>query len=199
VLIPYTGECAVLNEKRITDRQGITLVEITIVLAVLAVMAAIAIPSYVNMLPRIELKRAATELSNVFMDSRMRSVKEVRNYTVTFDLAAEAYTVKWPEPDSTLCDTPPYFPGWAGNECRNRLSLSRRIDVYADTSDPGVASFSGSDVVFRPDGTAATAGYEAVYFRNQPPSGERYRVKVLGVTGKISVEKWKGGSWASAF
>lgn len=188
-----------MKSRWIAGQQGITLVEITIVLAVLAVMAAIAIPSYVNMLPRIELKRAATELSNAFMDSRMRSVKEVRNYTVSFDLTAETYTVMWPEPDSSLCDTPPYFPGWAGDECRNVITLSKRIDVYADTSDPGVASFSGNDVIFRPNGTASTAGYEAVYFRNQPPSGERYRVKVLGVTGKISVEKWKGGAWASAF
>jgi len=199
VQISRTGEYAILKNKRLAGEQGITLVEITIVLAVLAVMAAIAIPSYVNMLPRIELKRAATELSNAFMDSRMRSVKEVRDYAVSFDLTAETYTVMWPETDSSLCDTPPYFPGWAGNECRNLIALSKKIDVYADTSDPGVASFSGNDVVFRPNGTASTAGYEAVYFRNLPPSGERYRVKVLGVTGKISVEKWKGGAWASAF
>ena len=54
-------------------------------------------------------------------------------------------------------------------------------------------------MIFRPDGTADTAGFEAVYLRNTPATSERYRVKVLGTTGKIGVERWTGGVWERAF
>ena len=165
------------------NQRGLTLVEVAIVLAIVALASAIAIPSYVRMLPHIELKNAASEVAGVMVESRMKAIREVKDYTVAFNLATDTYSVR-PEGGSAA------GPG---------ANHWKRVEIYADGSDPSVKSFVGSDVVFRPNGTAVTAGYEAVYFRNRSPTGERYRVKVLGTTGKINVEHSAGGSWNSAF
>ena len=74
------------------------------------------------------------------------------------------------------------------------------VDIHADASDPGCPPLSARDVAFRANGTANAAGFEAVYIQSKSPGVPvRYRVKVLGATGKIAVERLAGGAWAGAF
>lgn len=171
-----------MKVRRCPRCEGVTLIELAIVLAVVSIVAAIAIPSYITMLPHIDLKNAASDIGGVLLESRVRSIREVKDYTITFNLAGNTYSVT-PEGGAP---GPDYIP-------------SKRVELYSDGSDPSVPPFSGNNVVFRPNGTAVTAGYEAVYLRNRPQTAERYRVKILGTTGKVNVERWTGGSWISAF
>ena len=165
------------------DQRGLTLVELGVVLAIIGVAAAIAIPSYIRMLPHIKLKNGASEVAETLITTRMKSVTDGKPYSVAFDLAGDSLTVSE-----------------AGGPVLTSRQLDRRVDVYAVATDPdGVVSFSGNSVTFRPNGTADTVNFEAAYLRNDPFTGERYRVKVLGVTGKVSVERWTGGAWGSAF
>ena len=172
-----------MSQNGIRQGDGVTLIELAIVLAIVAVVAVIAIPAYISMLPHMDLKNAAGEVGGEILQARMRSISEGKDYTVSFDHVNDTYTVT---PEGGTAVGPGNFP-W------------KRVDIYDDGSDPLVSSFSGDDVTFRPNGTAATAGYEAVYFKNNPVTNERYRVKVLGVTGKVKVERWMGGSWQNAF
>lgn len=170
------------REEGIVDQRGLTLVEIGIVTAIVGIAAAIAIPTYVRLIPHIDLKNAAAQVADTMISSRMKSVSEGRDYQVTLDLAGDSVIVT-PE-------------GGGGVTARQ---LPQRVDLYADTSDAGVPPFSGNTVTFRPNGTADTINYEAAYLRNDPSTGERYRVRVLGITGKVSVQRWKGGGWESAY
>jgi prepilin-type N-terminal cleavage/methylation domain-containing protein len=166
------------------DRQGFSLVEISIVLAIVAIAASIAIPSYLRMLPHMDLKNAVANVADAMVSSRMKSVSESRAYKVAFDVAGDTFTA-----------------GPVGEAASLIGSVSGRVDLYVDTSDPEVPSLSADDIVFRPNSTADTAapGYEALYLRNRPASAERYRVKVIGVTGRVGVERWDGGNWGRAF
>lgn len=165
------------------DQRGVTLMEIVTVLAVVGIAAAIAVPSYLKMRPHIELKNAAGDIAGDMMRSRMRAASESRKYTVQVDLGSDTYIVV-PE-------------GGGASDTKGRLW--KGVDLYSDGSDAQVPSLSGDTVDFRPNGTASVSGYEAVYLRNNPPRTERYRVRILGATGKVSVEKWAGGSWANAY
>jgi prepilin-type N-terminal cleavage/methylation domain-containing protein len=185
-----------MSRKRRRHEEGVTLVELSVVLGVIAIIAVIAIPSLVSMLPHIALKNAAADVSMLFVPSKMRSIAEMKYFRVTFDLVDDSRQL---ERGSVVFDagSGTNIIQWSVEEAAERVS--RRVDIHADVSDPVVPPLSGDTVIFRPDGTADTAGFEAVYLRNTPVTGERYRVKVLGTTGKIGVERWTGGTWGKAF
>ena len=112
------------------------------------------------------------------LSARMRSVVDRRDYTVSVDYATD--TCSAPSPVGTT-------------------KKMGSVDLYLDNTDPDCPSLSDSNVVFRPNGTADAAGFEAVYLKSRSARVPvRYRVKVLGATGKVSVEKWAGGEWYGA-
>jgi Tfp pilus assembly protein FimT len=185
-----------MSRKQRGREEGITLVEISVALGVIGLIAAIAIPSYISMIPHMALKNGASELSMLFTQSKMRSVTEMKYFRVIFDLTDDTRQL---ERGSVVFDagSGTNIIQWSVEEPAEKISP--RVDIHADTSDAAVPPFSGDTVIFRPDGSSDAAGFEAVYLRNTPATGERYRVKVLGATGKIGVERWAGGGWSKAF
>ena len=66
---------------------GFTLVEVMIVVAVLAVVAGIAIPNFIQMLPNYRLKDATRTLFSDMQKAKITAVKTNTNCTVTFNQA----------------------------------------------------------------------------------------------------------------
>lgn len=170
-------------------QRGFTLVELIVVLGILSLAVAMGMPSFIQWRKSLELRDAASEISAVLMQARTKAIVDRLNYTIAFDEAANAYTTtKWLAGASSP----------AGGTITGRVgSPWRSVDIYADTSDPTCPPFTAGDVVFRPNSTADASGTEAVYLRDASVT-QRYRVKVLGVTGRITVERWLGDAWASA-
>lgn len=145
----------------------------------MGLVAALAFPSFQGWKEKIDLRGAAVKAADIMLSARMKSVVERRDYTVNVDYAADAWSV-----------TPPLESVGGGGT----------VDLYSDTSDPDCPPLSSRDVVFRPNGTADAAGFEAVYLKSRSARVKvRYRVKVLGATGKVSVERWSGGAWEAVF
>lgn len=164
---------------RITREDGFTLVEIAVTLAVVAIALVMGWPSLQGWKERIDLRNAASGVSELLLTARMRAVVERRTYTVSVDYAND------------LLSAAPAVAAlrkWGG------------VDLHADTADPDCLPLSGQSIAFRPNGTADAAGFEAVYVKSRNPRIPlRYRVKVLGATGKVSVERSAGGTWTGAY
>ena len=62
---------------------GFTMVELMIVIAVIAILTAIAVPNIINSLPNYRLKAAARDMYSNFQKAKMEAVK--RNVTVVLD------------------------------------------------------------------------------------------------------------------
>lgn len=140
---------------------------------------ALALPSLTGWKHSIDLRNVSARLSDAMLTSRTKAIVERRNYTVSVDYAAGNYTV-----------TP---TGGAG-------LVEGSVDLYADDSDPDCLPLSDQNIVFRPNSTADAVGFEAVYLRSKSSRVQvRYRVKVLGATAKVSVERWLGGAWVGAY
>jgi prepilin-type N-terminal cleavage/methylation domain-containing protein len=160
------------------DQTGITLVEISVVLAVLGVLLALSFPSLKEWRRAVDLRSTAAKVAEIMLSARMRSVVERRDYLVSVDYTADVCSV-----------SPPVGTAQVGGA----------VDFYLDNTDPDCPSLSSRNVVFRPNGTADAAGFEAVYLKSRSARvPARYRVKVLGATGKVSVERWAGGAWIGA-
>jgi prepilin-type N-terminal cleavage/methylation domain-containing protein len=179
------------------NQRGFSLVELVVVVSIVSIAVAMGVPNFLEWRKTLELRDAASEVSAVLMEARTKSIIDRRNYTVTFDAGADTYTTtKWLAGATSAAGGT--ISGRAGNPWRS-------VDIYDDDTDPVCPTFSNWDVVFRPNSTADTADYttnptdyEAVYLRDSGAT-QRYRVKVLGVTGRITVERWMGGAWTSAY
>lgn len=168
-----------MNRTRIRgDQAGYTLVEISAALAVIGVVLALSFPSLKEWKRAIDLRSTAAKVADIMLAARMRSVVERRDFSVSVDYTTDACAV-----------TPPVATAQARGS----------VDFYLDNSDPECPSLSARNIVFRPNGTADAAGFEAVYLKSRSATVPlRFRVKVLGATGKVSVEKWAGGAWTGA-
>lgn len=171
---------------------GFTLLEVIIVVAIIGIMSAIAIPAINSWLPNYRLKSAARDVYSIMQRARMMAVKTNKDTAVIFDPVNNKFE---------LCDN------WVAGACAGSLQMTNFADVgngvgyghgSAATSVPGGA-FPGDDVSYSSPANVATfnsrgignAGY--VYLDHQN-NNSTYAVGSLS-SGSIRILKWQGGGW----
>ena len=75
------------------DQRGFTMGELMVVVAIIAITAAIAIPNFISWLPKRRLESAVSEMQGAMQLARLTAVKENKQTTLTFDTTNESYAV----------------------------------------------------------------------------------------------------------
>lgn len=191
------------------DNSGFTLIEVMIVIVIIAIMAAIGVPTISSLMPNMHLKDEARVLYTNLQQARIQSVKNNRLTAISFDTVNNNYTVcdNW---DDTLA--PPacagatrtvqfvtvvtnkdYKSGVGYGHGSATLQVDNVTALPLATDDDVSYNYSVADpnvVVFTPQGM----GNPGYVYLDHVDNTTTYAVGNSS-SGMIKLLKWVGGSW----
>ena len=152
------------------ERNGFTLTELIIVVAILGILSLIAVPNIIGELPNYRIKAASRDIASRLLLARMKAISRNCQYRIAFDPAG-SYTVMRNDP----------VTGWVQEG--EAFNLPAAVRFNRGGADP--ITFSSDRVVFNPNGSSNVNG--AIYLKNSRDT--MYHISVLQSTGRVSLEK----------
>jgi prepilin-type N-terminal cleavage/methylation domain-containing protein len=150
-------------------RSGFTLIELTIVIVLLAILAGVGVPSFLSWLPKYRLKRAARDLYSNLQLAKMTAIKANKDCRVNYYKNPDRYTI-------------------------DLLNKTIKLSEYKSGitfCGPNDQTFAVPGITFNSRGTG-NSGY--AYLTNSGHTAY-YRVGPL-TSGAVKLQKWGGGtSW----
>jgi len=184
---------------RLRDKKGFTMIELLIVVAIIAVTAAIAIPNIISWIPTMRVNSAARDIVSEMQLARMKAVSERNNYVITFDTSTNQYSI--------------YDDG--DNDGAEASELVKTVDVdtlpsgiqfgYIAGKNPSNDDITGSvqfgatsspiRETFIPNGTANLMGSVYLIPTEDIAGSRRDRQRAITVilTGRIKLWKYDAG------
>ena len=75
------------------DESGFTLMELMVVIAIVAIISALAVPSFLGWLPARRLESAASDVNTAIRVAKLSAVKENTSAILQFDVNDESYFI----------------------------------------------------------------------------------------------------------
>lgn len=131
-----------------SKEKGFTMIELLVVMGIMAIISAIAIPNFRAWGPNYRLRTAIQDAYMDFQKARVTAMQEGVNCAITFDQAVDGTTfdyVVYVDADNDL----EYDAG-------ERVIVEREWDDYADVDEDGVTFTNNDDslpsIAFRSNG-----------------------------------------------
>lgn len=158
------------------NERGTTFIELMTVVAVIGIVAALAVPSFLGYMPQLRAKSAARDVVSQLRLARSRAVSDRRPYGVAFNVNDNSLF--------TFADT--------NDPASQTFSLSDSV-ISSDTLNHDVAlsscTYANNCVVFNPTGAASTSGDLQVATRD---GSTILSINVLASTGRVRISEVGG-------
>lgn len=184
-----------LANRRGFRRDGVTLLEILLVVAVIAILSSIALPLWDAMLQSEKVARAADIVRAELGATRVLAIQEGEEYVFCYVPESGQF---WREPLATMTGTSSLQ---AGEPITDQLAvppsnqLPQGVVFAQGVAEESVrsqqleeetgAAANCNRIIFYPDGTSQTAG---IIIRNE--FGDALQVTLRGLTGGTSTSGW---------
>jgi len=172
--------------------QGFTLVEFMVILAIIAILGALAVPAMVDWLPNQRLRKAARELHSALQLARIEAIKNNMSHRVVFNAGAGTYQLENAGPDNLFGTgddivRPPKDLASYGSGIG--FGWGNATNAAPDGGPmPGVPiTFGGNEVVFTTRGLLNPPAEGYVYLQNI--QGAAYAVGAM-TSGAIRIVRW---------
>lgn len=152
---------------------GFTMLEMMIIVVIIGIMAAIAVPSFFNAIPRLKARSEARNILNSMRLARSKAVSEGAQYGVYLDVSNMQYILFKDTVNPTQL---------VHNEGDSVIVGPEELDsdVFLTNS-----TFSNDCVIFLPTGGASQSGS---FTFDIADGGSSYTVSVLSSTGKSKLQ-----------
>ena len=171
-------------------KDGFSFVELMVVIALIGILSAISIPSFLRELPEKRLKAAARNVYADLQKARLLAVKKNKKVTVRFNEAEGYYYIDEDEKEAAG------YNEWNPDETRGDLSdyggvvygKGGAVKNWNKDSIDRVVPYQ--DLSFQPLGTAKNA---SVYLQYQ--GGDVCYAVTTTRYGAVKIRKFNGSSW----
>jgi type IV fimbrial biogenesis protein FimT len=157
---------------------GFTLMELMTTIAIVAVLAAVAIPNMIGWLPDYRLRSGAADLLSALQLARLRAIKENTNVVVRFDTGSDEYQAFLDNGDGG---------GTAGNETQDGTERVIKSGKMVPDAQIDSAGFSGGFSRVSFNGRGLTDGYRVGTVTLKNSKGHQKEI-LVNMTGRCRIE-----------
>ncbi len=169
LLITLDTDPVIMMRLKKTNTDGFAFIELIVVIAIIGLLSAIALPMYISPMPQRRLKSAARDLYGAMQKTRLLAVKENQNKTLNF--GAHSYGLDASETD---------------------LSVKYHDVAFGCSAAPGswTGSATAANITFTPAGTSSDS---TIYIQSDNTS-ECFAVTVA-LSGALKIRRFNGSTW----
>ena len=169
---------------------GFTFMELMVTIAVLAILAAVAVPNLIGWMPKFRLGSGSRDLLSILQKTRLQAIKDNTTYFVVMNTANESFAIHLDDgngtPDVAPADGIP-------DGANNGIFEATETRIRQETMPGGVnitnTTLPGNTVAFDNQGLASAAG--VVNIRSDAGNyqlGRRITIQLAGSTNLAIVE-----------